>query len=249
MSYPTYTDKFLDYAALSSAYSAAVITSILHNQLKIESVLDVGCARGTWLRAWREQGVRIVRGVDGGYVDPETLEISQSNFTPVNLNHPFDLQTQFDLVQSLEVGEHISEIASDIFVEALARHARFYILFSAAPPGQGGEHHINEKPYEFWRQKFERLGLVTVDAIRSQIAHDSRISYWYRYNTLLFVRNDAVNRLSDAFRAKIVRNDETIKDISPVHFRLRKALVRRLPPSVRDGIAKLKSRVLPTGRI
>jgi hypothetical protein len=32
------------------------------------------------------------------------------------------------------------------------------VLFSAAPPGQGGEHHVNERTYEFWRGLFARHG-------------------------------------------------------------------------------------------
>jgi hypothetical protein len=95
------------------------------------------------------------------------------------------------------VAEHIRESASEIFVESITRHTRAYVLFSAAPPGQGGEHHINEQPEEFWRKKFEERGFVTVDAVRPSIATDKKIPYWYRYNSLLFVRRD---RLLDVHR-------------------------------------------------
>jgi hypothetical protein len=36
-----------------------------------------------------------------------------------------------------------------MFVYCLARHARRFVLFSAAPPGQGGEFHVNERPFEY----------------------------------------------------------------------------------------------------
>jgi Methyltransferase domain len=245
----TYNNKFMKYAARSSAYAAVAIVSMLHRKLNVDSVLDVGCARGTWLHAWSEVGITDLHGVDGDYVDRQILELPQVMFTAIDLNGAFDLGRQFDLVQSLEVGEHIQESASETFAECLAHHARRYILFSAAPPGQGGEYHINEQPYEFWRQKFERRGFVTIDAVRPAIAEDKRISYWYRYNTLLFVRRELLPKISNDFRDKMLRASDQIKDLSPLAFRLRKAVVGRLPNAVQHEIARLKSKLLPTGRI
>jgi len=245
----TYNNEFMQYAARSSGYSAVAIVSMLQRKLNVDSVLDIGCAIGTWLRAWSELGITDLHGVDGDYVDRQRLALAELTFTAVDLNGTFDLGRQFDLVQSLEVGEHIEKKASETFAECLARHARRYILFSAAPPGQGGEHHINEQPYEFWRQKFERRGFVTIDAVRPAIAEDKRISYWYRYNTLLFVRRELLPDISNDLRDNVVRAREQIKDLSPLVFRLRKAVVSQLPNAVQHKIARLKSKLLPTGRI
>jgi SAM-dependent methyltransferase len=243
-----YNDEFMEYAATSSAYSASVMTALLSDQISVESVLDVGCALGTWLRAWNEVGVSDVYGIDGDYVDREMLKIPRLNFSAVNLNAPFDLGRQYDLVQCLEVGEHIENSASEILAENLARHARRYILFSAAPPGQGGQHHINEQPYEFWRQMFETRGFKTVDAVRPSIIGDSGIAYWYRYNTLLFVRGELVPEIRNNLRAKILLSNDKVEDLSPLSFRLRKALVRRIPGAAQNKLAVLKAKLIPTGR-
>ena len=244
----TYNDDFMQYAAKSSGYSANTIASILRGKLKFDSVLDIGCATGRWLRAWREVGIADLHGVDGDYVDRRKLELPGLMFTAVDLSRVFDLGRQFDLVQSLEVGEHIEESASDIFIECLVRHARRYILFSAAPPGQGGEYHINEQPYEFWRQRFERRGFITFDAVRPAIVHDKKISYWYRYNLLLFIKRELLPEIPNDLREKTVHPNDQIRDLSPVAFRLRKAIVGRLPTVVQHEIARLKSKLLPTGR-
>src|SRR5262249_52550731 len=244
-----YNDDFMQYAAQSSAYSAAAVTSVLQCRLKVNSVLDVGCARGTWLRAWGDRGVADLHGVDGDYVDRRMLEVPERVFTTVDLNESFDLGRQFDLVQSLEVGEHIKERSSETFAESIVRHTRRYVLFSAAPPGQGGEHHINEQAYEFWRKKFERRGFVTVDAVRPVIAGDNRISYWYRYNSLLFIRGELMPDIQDDIRAAALLAGDRIKDFSPLPFRFRKAVVRRLPSIVQHKIARLKSKFLPSGQI
>jgi len=237
------------YSGKSSAYSAVTITSVLYPQLAINSVLDVGCARGTWLRAWSELGIVDLHGVDGDCVDCRILEIPTSNFSPANLNVAFDLGRQFDLVQSLEVGEHIEENASETFVDSLVRHARSYILFSSAPPGQGGEHHVNEQPYEFWRKKFEERGFATLDAVRPMIANDYKISYWYRYNTLLFIRCELLPEIGENLRNKALATSERIKDLSPISLRVRKAVVRWLPNAAQNQIASLKARFFPTGRV
>jgi hypothetical protein len=210
--------------------------------------LDVGCARGTWLRAWNDRGVADLHGVDGDYVDRRMLEMSECMFTAIDLNNPFNLGREFDLVQSLEVGEHIKESASEGFAESIVRHARHYIVFSAAPPGQGGEHHINEQPYEFWRKKFERRGFVTFDAVRPAIAGDNKISYWYRYNSLLFIRGNLLPNIQDNVRARLLLPGDSIKDLSPISFRLRKAIIRCVPNTVQHEIARLKSKFLPTGQ-
>jgi SAM-dependent methyltransferase len=244
-----YNDNFMQYAAQSSAYSAAAISSILCRWLKVDSVLDVGCARGTWLRAWADRGVDDLHGVDGNYVDRRMLEVPAWLFTAVDLNDSFNLGRQFDLVQSLEVGEHIKESASEAFAESIVRHTRRYVLFSAAPPGQGGEYHINEQPYEFWQNKFERRGFATLDAVRPAIAGDTRISYWYRYNSMLFIRRELLPDIQDDMRATLLRPGDRIKDLSPLPFRLRKAVVRCLPNRVQHKIARLKCKFLPTGQI
>lgn len=243
-----YSHDFMHYTAQSSAYSAAKVVSLLRGMINVESVLDVGCAKGTWLRFWKECGVADIHGLDGDYVDRRQLEISSPLFTAVELNIPFNLGRQFDLVQSLEVGEHIEEAAASTFVDNLVRHARHYILFSAASPGQGGEHHINEKPYEFWRRLFEQRGFATIDAIRHLIADDIGISYWYRYNTMLYVRRELLPGISYNLRKHLLTNNQRIRDVSPIIFRVRKALVRHLPNAMQTRIASFKSKHLPTGR-
>ncbi|MDP6884692.1 MAG: hypothetical protein QF830_11185, partial [Rhodospirillales bacterium] len=43
---------------------------------------------------------------------------------------------------SLEVAEHLPPDAAETFVATLVAHGRL-VLFSAAPPGQGGLNHVN----------------------------------------------------------------------------------------------------------
>lgn len=244
----TYGDDFMDYADRSSRYSARVIVKILVAELSIKSVLDVGCAKGTWLEAWSASGVDRIHGVDGDYVDARRLVIPAELFTSTNVAQMFDLGKRFDLVQSLEVAEHIPVDSSDIFVQNLVNHSKGFILFSAAPPGQGGEFHINEQTYEYWRAKFQKLGFEPFDCIRPNIVNDPSVSFWYRYNVLLFVFKDIVETLPMSIATSRIKSSRMIPDLSPPLFRLRKAVVRALPYRWQFMLARFKATFFQSGR-
>lgn len=149
-----YDSRFMSYADRSSRASARRVAGLILAELPVASVLDIGCAKGTWLNVWSELGVGEIQGVDGEYVERDQLVIPPERFHAWNLAQPLDLARQFDLVQSLEVAEHIGAEHAGIFVENLVRHSRGIVLFSAAPPGQGGEFHVNEQHCDYWREQF-----------------------------------------------------------------------------------------------
>jgi len=242
MSY-SYDSHFMAYADSSSRHSAQTVSKLLCGTLDLHSVLDVGCARGTWLGAWRENGIDDVFGVDGSYVDTATLVIPRERFMPSDLAQPFDLQRTFDLVQTLEVAEHIRADCAERFVDNLVRHSRGYVLFSAAPPGQGGEYHVNEQPYDYWREKFRSRGYEAYYFVRPTIAADKKISFWYRYNVLLFVRQDRAAGLPEAIKRTHIDGSRPVEDVSPFVFRARKAIVRLLPYTVQRWLAQVKARL------
>jgi SAM-dependent methyltransferase len=242
----TYDTHFMDYTAQSSRHSARTIVAKVLATFPAASVLDVGCARGTWLDEWSKAGVTDVFGVDGDYVKPEQLIIPPERFRAADLSQSIDLGRCFDLVQSLEVAEHVAGAHSDTFVQNLVRHASGAILFSAAPPGQGGEFHVNEQPYEYWRAKFRRAGYQPYDFVRPLIATDHGVSFWYRYNVLLYLTEQRAASLSQEVRTTRIADGVPIADRSPPLFRLRKLAVRALPFSLQQLLARLKARLAPT---
>ncbi len=238
-----YDTDFMSYADRASRLAAQTIVALLQRWFPVNSVLDVGCAKGTWLSAWSDAGARDIHGVDGDYVDRRTLVIPAECFSAKDLSRRFDLARRFDVVQSLEVAEHIQAAAADTFVDNLVRHAGDgLILFSAAPPGQGGEFHVNEQPYEYWRDKFAARGFIACDCIRPRVVTNHRVSFWYRYNTLLYVRQERLPDTHEDVRTSAVPNGTSIQDISPTLFRLRKAVVRQLPNASREWLARSKAR-------
>jgi SAM-dependent methyltransferase len=182
-----YNSAFFDELARGTLESARAVVPMVYELVKPASVLDVGCGVGTWLSEWSRAGVPDFLGIDGDYVDRAALQIPADNFSTANLEKPFSLGRTFDLVQTFEVAEHLDEANADQFVESLARHGDT-VLFSAAIPGQGGTHHVNEQWPSYWAEKFEKAGYTTYDVIRPQIWTDPRVAVWYRQNILLFAR-------------------------------------------------------------
>jgi hypothetical protein len=184
-------------------HSARTILMIIREILPgIRSAVDVGCGVGTWLSVLKEDGATCIRGVDGGWVAREYLEIPEECFTEHDLCSKIHLDTTFDLAISLEVAEHLPSGSARGFVESLTGFSDF-ILFSAAIPHQMGVGHINEQWPNYWISLFEERGFFAVDIIRKRIWDDESIPSWYRQNILLFVKKERsddvrfVPRLSD----------------------------------------------------
>ena len=179
-----------DFYAMHAQHAADVIVSLVADWLAPRSVLDVGCGVGVWLARWQQDGADVL-GLDGDYLDRATLLVGEDQFRAVDLEQTFDMGRTYDLVESLEVAEHIAAEHADTFVDSLARHGDA-ILFSAAIPNQPGEFHVNCRWPSFWAEKFAARGFEAFDIIRPRIWTDESIVWWYRQNTVIYARGDAL---------------------------------------------------------
>lgn len=237
-----YDNQFFDVMDRDARRSAQTILPLLANRFGIRSVVDFGCGTGEWLRVWKQLGAGEVVGVDGDYVDTNRLLVAANEFVAHDLRETAALGRRFDLVQSLEVGEHLPERCAESFVDMLIDHGD-RILFSAAVPGQMGMQHINEQSYEYWREKFERRGFVPLDWIRPQVMDDHAVAFWYRYNTLLYVSQARFKRLPGEVQAHQIAPGQRVPDVSPASYRLRRAVTRQLPVAAVDRIVRLAHRL------
>lgn len=159
--------------------SARVVVPIVISLVEPTSVVDFGCGTGVWLRAFQENGVKEVLGVDGDWVDdrPDAFRVA-------DLNQPIELGCTYDLAISVEVAEHLQ--SGEALVDSLVSAAPL-IVFSAAIPGQGGVGHINEQWQDYWAERFKVRGFVAADVIRPRIWSDTEVSFWYRQNVILYI--------------------------------------------------------------
>jgi SAM-dependent methyltransferase len=236
-----YGDDFYRFLASFAIRSAEQIVPLLSALLPINSVVDFGCGQGAWLSVWRKAGATVM-GVDGPYVDQKHLMIDADEFRAADLSQPIDLGRRFDVVQSLEVAEHLPSSRASEFIGTLTSHGPF-VMFSAAIPGQGGEHHINEQPLEYWRQKFRERKYVAIDCVRPKVIANLQVQHWYRYNIILYAGEPYLATLPDPLLAFRVPEDQRLRNYWPLPDRIHHAVIRQLPRGAVDYLSRVKARL------
>jgi SAM-dependent methyltransferase len=182
-----YTTEF--YLELASAqHSAREVLPIIFEAVKPSSVVDIGCGTGHWLSTVSELGAKDIFGVDGSWVNKAQLVIPAENFAALDLSSPLNLGRRFDLALSFEVAEHLPESAARTFIQNLCA-ASDIIAFSAAIPGQGGRHHVNEQWPTYWANLFREYNYNCFDYLRPRIWSNPRVAWYYAQNSLIFVRS------------------------------------------------------------
>ena len=122
------------------------------------SIIDVGCGPGIYTAPLQDQ-VEVL-GIDN-YRDAGRL-LRKENFILGGIED-YQPTKRYDLALCIEVAEHIPFELSSILVSKLA-DCSDRIVFSSAPPGQGGVHHINCQPQVFWDDLFTQAQYCIDDA-------------------------------------------------------------------------------------
>lgn len=135
--------------------SAELVAAAVYEVFRPASLADLGCGCGVYGSLFGGMGVRVL-SLDGVLPPPATsfpVEIVKRD-----LAAPFgNTWGQFDLALCLEVAEHIPEEFTDVFLKNVTAFSDRLVM-SAAPPGQGGHHHVNERPRRYWAEKLAGLG-------------------------------------------------------------------------------------------
>jgi len=152
-----------------------------------ESYLDVGSGTGAMVNMAHKMGID-ARGVD-------LINGPEHWFVTHDLTTPLDLKLTVALMTCVEVAEHLPADAAPVLIASLARHLRTggRIVFSAAPPGQAGEHHINCQPASYWRSLFAAYGISYREDDTRQLSHlfgyvTGPSSHWLAANVQVFDR-------------------------------------------------------------
>lgn len=212
-----FSDQWYAGCRDGSVDAARLYTGYLWQLLQPRSVLDVGCGRGHWLRAWGERGSTQLIGLDGEWNRQEQMIDCAIRFIATDLSRPFALAHQVDLAMSLEVAEHLQPEAAATFIDCLTASSDL-VLFSAACPHQGGPNHLNERPATYWAALFRARGFQPFDILRPVFWDDDRIPFWYRQNAFLYARENSVR--SHDLMSKGLKPMEHIAFMDCVHPKL-----------------------------
>lgn len=229
--------------------SAREVVPIILSYIKPDSIVDVGCGVGLWLKAFAEHGVKNINGFDGSWVTEEMLAIPTEAFAVVDFEQNIHIDKKADMAVSLEVAEHVSEKQADEFVSALVQTAPV-VVFSAAIPLQGGSRHINEQWPEYWEEKFASHGYVAVDCIRRKVWSNKKVSFFYAQNMFFFVKKDMISHYP---KLEKEYNDGNNRALSMVHpnmylyyaerWRTIVPFLGKIPVPVLHGVKKLLRKI------
>jgi len=161
-----YYERDVEGAAVRSA--GTIADSIL-SAFVVTRVVDLGCGTGALLEALRDRGCEVL-GLEYAeaalkYCRDRRLDVAKFDLERDSFN---DDRT-FDVAISMEVAEHLPRAAADRYVDLLTRLSGI-IVFTSAPPGQGGVDHVNEQPPSYWLDKFRQRGFE----------HDEELSQRWR---------------------------------------------------------------------
>lgn len=244
-----YSSRFYDRDYVRTSRSAVTTVPVLRNCLTAAgapppaSVIDIGCGRGVWLKAF---GDLRIKGRDGPWTRQDRLLIDRSAFEPTDLSQPFSEPERFDLAMTLEVAEHIEPPQADQFVANLAALSDT-ILFSAAISGQGGQHHVNEQPLSYWARKFEDRGYMLHDVLRPRLWLNSDVCWWYRQNMVVF--SNGQSRFRAGLEQAASQNPALLDLAHPGGFAEKARLANLFSPEEYIGLwlAKLGKRLRGAG--
>ena len=108
-----------------------------------------------------DNGVDIVHGIEPEKMDESNFTnegCSQFCFDVTQDEEPSEMLSQYDMVLSLEVMEHVPRKFHTKAFDFLASKKPRIVVFGAARVGQGGHGHIAERNEEEWIQEWESRG-------------------------------------------------------------------------------------------
>lgn len=146
-------------------FDAPLCSAIISLYEGVETAVDIGCGDGSYVKTMNRQGMNCV-GYDG---NPNTNELTEGLCQVLDFAEPVDIGT-FELVISLEVGEHIPKEYEQIFLDNVANASRRYIVLSWALPGQPGWGHFNCQDNDY-----------IINELKSR-------NFWYNVKDSLYLR-------------------------------------------------------------
>ena len=149
------------------------------------TVVSLGDGPGEYRRRILATG--LVAGYDAFDGAPSSANATNGRVRFIDLTLPQYWLPEYDWVMSLEVAEHVPAEYESTLVDNLARPAREGIVFSWATPGQGGFHHVNERPPQYVEELMRHRGFRR-DANASQSLRDVATLGWLKSNINVYYR-------------------------------------------------------------
>jgi 2-polyprenyl-3-methyl-5-hydroxy-6-metoxy-1,4-benzoquinol methylase len=183
-----YTEGFYKMTMDAEIASSPIVVGDIMRNDHPQSVIDIGCGCGIYLRDFMKNGVKVM-GLDG------SANALRESLLPAGYIKQVDLREHWigefgkhDVCVCFEVAEHIETKYSKHLIDILTDCSNT-IYFTAAPVGQAGVNHINCQPREFWIDKFSANGFKydkNLSEKLSKIWKESGVIWWIANNITVF---------------------------------------------------------------
>jgi cyclopropane fatty-acyl-phospholipid synthase-like methyltransferase len=147
-----------------------------------ETIVDFGCGLGDYAKAFKAKSYKI-EAYDG---NPNTETLSGGIGKVLDLSKPFYLGKKFDVVLSLEVGEHIPKEFEQQFIDNITKHAKKHLIISWAIVGQGGDGHVNCANNDYIIGQIVDRGFKHNENDSQKIRKAATNASWFGYTIMVF---------------------------------------------------------------
>lgn len=153
----------------------------------VKTIADLGCGPGWYVALFRKYGYE-ADGYDG---NPNVEKMSAPLFANgfycqcANLTDELEADEPFDMVFSLEVGEHIPNKWEDTYLDNLARNSAKYIIMSWAIDGQKGDGHVSCHPNHYIIGKMFERGFFFSTPV-SRYLRSCASLFWLKHTIMVF---------------------------------------------------------------
>ena len=128
------------------------------DHLNIKSVVDVGCGFGFHSKYFRDMLGCEILSVEGSSKVAELSLVPESIVCHDYTTGPYVPGKVYDLCWSVEFVEHVDAQFVENFISTFKKCK--YLAMTHGLPGQGGHHHVNEQPPEYWIDLLRQHGFI-----------------------------------------------------------------------------------------
>lgn len=174
-----YNDYWKEYFTFDATYKNHALNDLcLNSGLEFNSVLEVGTGNGDGLKKMLSSG-KEARGIEySNYLYENLLKEKFPNGEIIEgdaADIPF-ADKSFDMIVSFDVLEHIPEARIDKVISELARVSSKYVFVTISSKLDiHQKFHLTLRPSNWWKQKFENAGFVSIKESYPQLMVDPEL--------------------------------------------------------------------------
>ena len=176
------------YHRMARRDAGPVMSALAETFPEARTYLDVGAGSGAFAAEAARRGVRAT-ALERSRVGRALAKVQGARVVPFDLERTSPAGHEAQLAYCFEVAEHLPPPLGDRLVTFLAAVAPC-VVFTAAPPGQGGCGHVNEQPQSYWIERFRAAGMEPAPdetaALKRAFRANGVFAAWFDQNVLVF---------------------------------------------------------------